>query len=273
MITIIAGVLGGLASIVATTATVVAVHMQVKNSDAERRIRELEKNSDLMSRFLKTVHVYRDIASDVVVVGPRRAGKTALVKSLTEFWRPHRDLEATTEYEMHEFYFPKPLIRPRAKPVGRVSIDVWMRARVRLWDYGGELPLFERAMVRIEAMHGCLLLLVLNGDPAEKDANARFFSTESLARLATVLRKAKIDRAMVIFTKADLLDPADRTPEHMAAEHPGCMQRIHEEFADPEIFVLSAVTGDGVPAFLQRLSAEFVDGKGIPRLRGVSAVH
>lgn len=237
----------------------------------KRRLDTTNEQLANAKRFISSLSISRPIISNVVVIGPKFAGKTVLVKTWTQFWRSHQGQAPTKDCDLHIYDFPNSRPgREKSAQFPDIEVSTTNYAQIKIWDFAGELHLFEQALQRINSLERCTIILVLNADSDQSSIlrNREYYSTNFLRRMHKAFsshRSATIEGAYVIFTKADLLPPELRTAEHLKAAFDTNVHHIEQIFSPDTIYhVLSAQTGEGLVDFLRDLASRFVDEDGLP---------
>jgi GTP-binding protein EngB required for normal cell division len=248
-----------LAAILGALLAVLGARYQFMMGDYEKRLRQV-------TDFLKDVHVYRYISSDIVVVGPVNAGKTSLVRTMTQFWKAHIGTSPTPFFELHDFVFPKHLVEQGAEEVGGLKLEAWVRAKVQIWDFGGDPRLFEEAIKKIKTIKKCTVLLIIDAEPEARNRCVEYFAANFVTQMSEAIctKSANVDDVFVIFTKIDLLPSSERSLVALQQRYSDCLHRIRTTFGNPSLFAVSGRSGEGIPPLIQKISSIFVDDEGLP---------
>ncbi|MCW1967118.1 MAG: GTPase domain-containing protein [Anaerolineae bacterium] len=207
---------------------------------------------------------------DMVVLGPRFSGKTALTLRWSTPWEQIQDLAPgalwrTSDFTIHEFERPD----PQPDPLLGIKIKEIEAIKGRIYDYPGEVDQLKEAVNHLNKLQKntkngdatCLLLLFgigcVKGSGIAKfeydevvASNNRYYSDQFLEAFKQ-LDFGHINRIFIVFNKKDLLDKTwsdDKIAlERLKAANRTALERIERSvIRDVPCFLVSANTNEGI---------------------------
>jgi len=220
-----------------------------------------------MRKYITTVSYTDTIDYNIIVLGPRTVGKTSLVTSLTEIWKDIRALAPTPSFQRYEYIFPNARKSNKTRQVFDLALDVFEKARLVIWDYGGEDHLLDSALERFKELQGaCILLLVLTSEIDRMRINNEYYSASFLKRVRDAINVAPRPtlNVFVVFAKADLLEKVDMA--EVRNRNLNGIDNIMSLFgASIQFYLVSSENGNGLRPLVQNLALCAVDAQGLPK--------
>lgn len=259
--------LAGLAGVLGVISGLLAIVLAVMNHNREGvqiKLRKLEK-------FCETVYSDYFINTNVVILGPRSAGKTSLATAWTAIWEDIATVDPTPiHFIKYEFTYPNYL----EEWFYDTDIDMYRsgrwRARAVIWDFIGEERSLNEALKTIETLSDYIIILVMSAEAEKFELNKTYFNTNFLKRTQKAIHNAKASATdcFVVFNKADLIKErakrSDDDLKSLMAEHEGPVTNIKSQFGEVRFLLTSADTGEGVGSLLRRISELLVNSEGLP---------
>jgi GTPase SAR1 family protein len=191
------------------------------NVQKEKRERTLEK----FRSFSKSLTMIEPMYVDVVLFGPRRSGKTSIVKLWTSPWTQIDQISSSNTWHVYEkdiFEFEE---ESQINPDIEVEQTYQSILRLRVHDYPGEDSYRTQAIKDMEDLgEKAVLVFVLHVEYANNNIqsyneNAAYFSVQFTETVLQQIKNVstKVAKVFIVFNKIDLL-PSSWTETKMLEE-------------------------------------------------------
>lgn len=221
---------------------------------------------DSFKEYARHTKVINHLYHDVVLLGPRHAGKSSVAKLWTQPWFDIRELSPSSLWKTYEVSVCDLSTEERHDPLFEVPRQHQHVLRVRLHDYPGDDAKRSEAVRALPQLQNAALLLffdlIPDGEGISSVAvakNASYYSKVFIEALESVGQlSSKVSKVILVFNKIDLL------PSHLDRKTLTTM--LHQANVGP-ISRLEAV-------FSGQLTSDFasaVDNRGLIGLLGMAA--
>lgn len=256
--------IGAVTAIATVVLGVISVSLERRRAKCERVL--LEAKEEVENSFL-----IRNMTIDVVMLGPRGAGKTSIARLWTAPWTKIGTIAPSSEWESYEadiYEFEEEDCSSSSDRLGsllgakRACLPV---LRIRVLDYPGESNYRSEALKKIQRLNEKVVVLFVfkvgfhEGQIQYAHENAEYFSVSFLEDVQDTLGRVtqKIAKVIVVFNKADYLPREWNDQIALARLKKANQQAIHqiERVFSPhvEYVVVSALTNKGIVDLLGRI--------------------
>ena len=207
------------------------------------QLRKATEANDRMRAFGESTMSLNYDYVDTVLLGPRDAGKSSLVKVWSEPWTIVQEVAptpnnmwSTVEFSVHEF-------EPAKRFDDTFGFERFFRPvlRMRVRDYPGEDHLRIPAIRDIKKLDRRVVLVFVlkvgfaDGEFAETARNEGYFSKAFVDEIETILVKigGVVARVVVVFNKVDLMSeplPDQETVEYLKLANRQVINRLESTF-------------------------------------------
>jgi GTPase SAR1 family protein len=189
-------------------------------SRLEEREGLLQKHLALFKDYGKKTPVYESNYLDVIMLGPRNAGKTSLCSLWTTPWTRIERIAPTEDWEVHDVAVHEGEPSPRHEPLFDVERTYIPQFRLKIFDYAGEDHMKAEALESLPKKSGAVLVLMFpcthnreleatvspDEMPSIFNLNQKYFSAHFLKRMAHLPQLHRnVKRVFVVFNKIDVL--------------------------------------------------------------------
>lgn len=186
----------------------------------EKNMQALEKETHYIRETLKKIReqvrndpVFEYQYVDVILLGPRQAGKTSIGKRWTSPWTQITKISASTDWQVYEsniYEFQQMRRKDDLFGVSRIHKPI-LRLRVR--DYPGEPDYRSVALRDLNRLGSKVIVLFIfkvgfeNNKILYADDNAEYFSRVFVEETEKHLKRISnhIAKAVIVFNKVDIL--------------------------------------------------------------------
>ncbi len=201
----------GIAALVVAMITVWLTWLSVKYSQQKTAA---EQKVERMRQYARDAHKIDYVYQDIVLLGPRNAGKTRVAELWRTPWFDSSKLQPTTHWQLYESSIADIGSETKRDDLFEVDRVHDLVLRVKLHDYPGERHYQIDALKKLPSLKNAALLLLFDLDANEDgeikrkpiDDNHAYYSkyfAETLENTENITQN--LSEVIVVFNKIDLL--------------------------------------------------------------------
>lgn len=235
----------------------------------------LYKSEDKITRFrayAKRTYIILPEVVDVILLGPRLAGKTSIVKLWTHPWAQINRYEATEAWTVYETDIYQSDMQTFKDMLYGITRSFVRTVRIRVHDYPGEEEYGLQAIQHLGKMQEKAVLLFVfqvgfdNLQVQHGPENAAYFNQEFVEQLHGHVHTTDcVARAIVVFNKRDTLPPEwdnSKAEKELRMANNDAIRNIERIFGGPPEFQLvSAETNEGMIELLGKVGRTALDSQ------------
>lgn len=221
---------------------------------------------DSFREYARQTTVISHLYHDVVLLGPRHAGKSSVAKLWTQPWFDIGELKPSTLWNTYEVSVYDLSTEERQDPLFEVTRQYRHVLRVRLHDYPGDDARRTEAIRALPRLQNAALLLffdlIVDGDRVSSVAvskNGSYYSKVFIEALQGVSQlTSNVAKVILVFNKIDLLPSRDKKEiiKMLQAANAEVLSRLETVFGGQMTSVFaSAIDNRGLIALLGMASS------------------
>lgn len=227
--------------------TAVSTFVSVRKNS---RLSFLESKFEGLKDYAKSHTILEYVYIDLILLGPRRSGKTSVAKLWTQAWSDIRVLKPSEDWETCEISLCELRSSEFFDQLFETNREKRTELRVRIHDFPGEDRFRIQALGKIATLGRATLILFFDLDAdsnelKQTNSNNAYYSRafmETIEQFNGLTQK--LEKVIMVFNKRDLLPPQwsdKKSREELRRINRDAINRIESLFSGKlETFLISA---------------------------------